>query len=352
VFRRVAFLSLLALAPAAGAAAVPWHGVLAQPAAWYGSPEAAAVAASVRLYQTPGGGWPKNTDMTSPPAPEFLADRQADHRAPTIDNGATTTQLVFLARVVTATGDAAARAAFERGFDYLLAAQYPNGGWPQYFPLRKGYYAHITYNDDAMANVLVVLRDAAAGRAPYGFVDADRRARAATAVEKGIACILRTQVKQHGKLTAWCAQHDETTLAPAWARKFEPPSLSGDESVGLVNFLLGIEQPSAEVIAAVEGAVAWLNSVRISGLRIDNSPGTDGEKDRRVVADPTATQLWARFYELETNRPIFLGRDSVVHYDFNAIERERRVGYNYLGTWPAKLLEKDYPQWREKLHLP
>jgi PelA/Pel-15E family pectate lyase len=354
VFRRVAFLSLLALAPVAGAAAtgVPWGKVLAQPAAWYASPEAAAVAASVIQYQTPAGGWPKNTDMTAPPSAEFLAETKPDHRAATIDNGATTTQLAYLARFVAATGDAAAQAAFERGFDYLLAAQYANGGWPQYFPLREGYYTHITYNDDAMVNVLVVLREAAAGRAPYAFVDSDRRARATAAVERGVACILRTQVRQAGRLTAWCAQHDETTLAPAWARKFEPPSLSGNESDGLVEFLMGIEQPSTEVIAAVEGAVAWFEASKVTGLRLDDTPGADGKKDRHVVADPAAPALWARFYELETNRPVFMGRDSVARYDFNEIERERRTGYAYFGTWPAKLLEKDYPRWRAKHRLP
>ena len=58
--------------------------------------------------------------------------------------------------------------------------------------------------------------------------------------------------------------------------------------------------------------------------------------------------LWARFYELETNRPIFIGRDKVIRDDFNEIERERRTGYNYLSDWPATLLAKDYPRWRAK----
>ena len=51
--------------------------------------------------------------------------------------------------------------AFRRGLDYLLKAQYPNGGWPQFYPLRNGYWSHITYNDDAMAGVLELLRDVA-----------------------------------------------------------------------------------------------------------------------------------------------------------------------------------------------
>ncbi len=328
------------------AAAVPWKEINRQPAAWYATDEARALAASIVQYQTSEGGWPKNKDMTEPPSKEFLAETAYDHRAPTIDNDATTTQLELIARVLTARDDAALRQVFERGFDYLLAAQYENGGWPQYYPVISGYYTHITYNDNAMVNVLVLLRAAAAGEAPYGFVDAARREKAAAAVAKGLACILRTQVKQDGKLTVWCAQHDETTFAPAWARKFEPPSLSGDESVGIVRFLMAIKHPSPEIITAVEGAVAWFESVKISGLRVDNTPGADGKKDRHAVADLAAPVLWARFYELATNRPVFMGRDSVTRYDFNEIERERRTGYAYFGTWPAPLLAKEYPLWR------
>jgi len=348
---RIALLGLAALVIDA-AAGVRWNEVNRQPAAWYATDEARTVAASILQYQTTEGGWPKNTDMTAPPSAEFLAETKYDHRAPTIDNKATTTQLEYLARAITARDEAALRAAFLKGFDYLLAAQYPNGGWPQYFPLIKGYYTHITYNDDAMVNVLELLRDAAAGTEPYAFVDADRRARAAAAVEQGTACILRTQVKQGGRLTAWCAQHDETTLAPAWARKFEPPSLSGNETVGLVRFLMGVPKPSPEIVAAIEGAVAWLQAVPVTGLRLDETPGADGKKDRHAVADPAAPVLWARFYELETNRPVYMGRDSIARYDFNEIERERRTGYNYLGTWPATLLAKDYPKWRKEHQLP
>jgi PelA/Pel-15E family pectate lyase len=349
---RALLILLASLAAGGPAVALPWSKINRQPAAWYAMDEARAIAASIVQYQTAEGGWPKNTDMTAPPSAEFLADTKYDHRAPTIDNGATTTQLEFLARVITAGGDAMARAAFERGFDYLLAAQYADGGWPQYYPLIRGYYSHITYNDDAMVRVLPVLRDAAAGEEPYGFVDAARRQRADAAVAKGIACILRTQVKQDGRLTGWCAQHDEVTFAPAWARNFEPPSLSGNESVGLVRFLMSVEKPSPEIIAAVDGAVAWLESVKITGLRVDETRGTDGKTDRQAVADPTAPALWARFYDLETNRPIYMGRDKVRHSDFNEIERERRGGYGYLGTWPAQLLAKDYPRWRANNKLP
>jgi PelA/Pel-15E family pectate lyase len=309
------------------------------------------MADSVLQYQSSAGAWPKNTDLTmAPPSAAFLAD--ANDLANTIDNDATTLPMLFLALMVSATGEARYRSAFERGLDYLLAAQYPNGGWPQFFPLRQGYYSRITYNDNAMVNVLTVLRDAAAGQSPYAFVDKARRVRAETAVARGIDIILRTQVRQAGVLTAWCAQHDEQTLAPAWARNYEPPTLSGHESVGIVRFLMEIERPTPRIIAAVQAAANWLKGAAIRGLRLEEFTDADGRRDRRVVADPAAPLLWARFYELGTNRPVFTGRDKVIRYALSEIEHERRNGYAYYGTWPATLLAEEYPRWRAKHELP
>lgn len=336
--------------PSGPAMTIRWGAdVLRQKPEWYASAAAHAIADSVIQYQSPDGGWPKNTDLgVPPPSAESRAGGGADVTSSTIDNSGTTMPMQFLALVVHATGEARYRASFVRGVDYLLAAQYPNGGWPQFFPLRHGYYTRITFNDNAMVNVLTLLRDAAAGKAPYGFVDETRRRKAGAAVSRGIDIILKTQVKQDGKLTAWCAQHDEKTLAPAWGRAYEPPSLSGSESVGIVRFLMEIERPTAEIIAAIEGAAAWLRSVAIRGLRFESFTGADGQRDRRVVPDRSAGLLWARFYELGSNRPIFLGRDSVVRYALNEIERERRSGYAYYGQWAASLLDTDFPRWRER----
>jgi len=331
---------------------VSWSTVLKQDKDWYGTGAARDIAANIMLYQSTSGGWPKNTDMTVPPSAEYLAGTGREHHAPTIDNGATTTQLWLLARVVAATNDDTIKPAVLRGLDYLLAAQYSNGGWPQFYPLLKGYYTHITYNDNAMVNVLNLLRSVALGQEPFSFVDETRQAAAKAAIARGIECILCTQVKQDGRLTAWCAQHDEVTLAPAWARNFEPPSLSGAESVGIVKFLMGVPDPSPEIVAAIEGAVQWLEAVQIHGRQVDNTPGADGQRDRHSMPDASNRVLWARFYELGTNRPIFVGRDKVIHYDFNEIERERRTGYTYLADWPASLLARDYPRWRAKHKLP
>jgi PelA/Pel-15E family pectate lyase len=330
-------------------APVRWgSAVLRQDAAWYASAEARRLADTVLLYQSANGSWPKNTDMSAPPTGPF------EHEVTdTIDNQATTLEMEFLARVVQggAPNGAAYVAAFDKGFDYLLAAQYPNGGWPQFFPLRPGYYTHITYNDDAMVRVLNVLRDVETGAAPYGFVDADRKAKAAEAVTRGVEVILKTQIRQDGKLTVWCAQHDEVTFAPVWARKFEPPSLSGYESVGVTRFLMGIANPSPEVVAAIEGSVAWFRATVIPDIAVERFTNAEGQNDRRVIPAPGA-RLWARFYELGTNRPIFIGRDSVLQPAFADIERERRAGYNYYDGAGANLIDRDYPAWRRRVGLP
>lgn len=333
-----------------GAPLARWGGdYLRRPAEWYASAEARAVADTILYYQSAEGGWPKNTNLTTTPfAPAELGGGESN----SLDNGALRLPLRYLARMVKATGEAHYRKAVERSIDYLLASQYPNGGFPQFYPLRPGYYSRITYNDGALIDALTVLREVADSREPYEFVDEERRSRARAALARGIECILRTQIVQEGKLTVWCAQHDEVTLAPAWARNYEPPSLSGGESVGIVRFLMTIERPSPEIVAAVDGAVAWFGSVPIKGVRIDQIRGQGARMDRVLVPDPSAPPLWARFYELRTNRPLYLDRDSIFRYDFSHVGYERRSGYSYHTTAPASLIDEEYLAWRAKHALP
>ncbi len=324
--------------------AIPWNSrVVANAPDWYASAQARRLADSVIAHQSPEGGWPKNTSLSEPPTA-----RPDPRLANTIDNHGTTLPMAFLARMVTATGDAAYREAFDRGLAYLLEAQYPNGGWPQFYPLRGGYYDRITFNDDAMTRVLALMRDVAAGNEPYAFADAGQRRDAGAAVARGVEVILRTQIVQDGGPTGWCAQHDEQTLSPAWARRYEPPSLSGSETVGVVRFLMSLDSPSPSVVAAVDGAVAWLEDVAMRDVELERFTDADGRPDERLIDAPGAAPLWARFYELETNRPIFTDRESVVHYDLSGIERERRVGYRYIGDWPRGLIGREYPAWKAR----
>jgi PelA/Pel-15E family pectate lyase len=331
----------------------------AMPDPWYGSAEARSIAETVLKYQTDNGGWAKNTGYQD--ESRIRQDEweriTATGIGATFDNDSTLTEMKFLAKVYGHVKDERYRAAFMRGFEYVLAAQYSNGGWPQYSPARlrkSAYSAHITFNDDVMVNVMTFLDDVIKEAPLYASIGLgeEMKRRAQEAFDKGLACILKTQIVVDGKLTVWCAQHDFETLEPAWARSYEPPSFSGGESVGVVRFLMGIDQPSPEIIAAVEGAVEWLQAVAIRGWRIDRIRGEDGRTERRLVADPEAPLLWARFYELGTNRPLYLDRDSKFLYDYNEVGHERRSGYDYHGTWAAGLLEQGYPAWRARHKLP
>lgn len=327
--------------------------LFAAPQTDHASVEALRIADNMILYQRSSGGWPKNVDMSKPlgAADRAVIVRQKNETDSTIDNGATYTQLSFLARVYTAQQQERHRESFLKGLDYLLQAQYANGGWPQFYPNPTGYHRRITFNDNAMIGVMKLLRDIAAAKPAFTFVDEARRDRASKAVEKGIDCILKTQLSVKGHRTVWCAQYDEVTFAPAPARAFEVVSASGGESVEIVRFLMSIKDPSEEIIQSIESAVAWFEKSELKGIKWIKQPDVSqpGGFDRVVVKDPDGGSLWARFYELDSNRPIFAGRDGVVKYNLAEIEHERRTNYNWYVEEPAKLLKRDYPAWRKKV---
>ena len=332
-----------ALLGAAQAATGPTH-YLKMPADWYAGGEARQVAANILSWQSELGGWPKNEDTTAKP---YTGAR--DQLKPTFDNGATTDELRFLARCFAATKDARYQTAVERGCDYILKAQYPTGGWPQFYPPSTKYHRHITFNDDAMVRLMNFLRELFTTDL-FAFVGEARKKAARAAFDRGVACILKCQIKVDGKLTVWCAQHDELTLQPRPARAYELVSLSGAESVGIVRLLMSLDKPSGEIVRAVEAAVAWFEGAKIKGVKVVEVEDKQSPKgtDKRVVNDAAASPIWARFYDIGTNRPIFCDRDGVPKPQLADIGYERRNGYAWYGNWPAALLEKDYPAWKKK----
>jgi PelA/Pel-15E family pectate lyase len=317
-----------------------------------GSSEQIRIAENVLTYQRSNGGWPKNYDrdreLGDADRRRLLAEKERGDT--TFDNGATHSEVRLLARAYNAAQDERFKTAFLRGVEFMLQAQYDNGGWPQTYPNPRGYSKHITFNDGAMIGVMTTLRDIAQGTPPYAFVHNDLRSRAEAAVEKGIRCILDCQIVVDGKRTGWCAQHDEKTLVPRKARSYELPSLSGAESVGIVRFLMSIDRPGPEVVEAVQGAVAWFDAAKLEGIRQITQEDKSKPKgvDRIVIQDPSAPPMWARFYEIGTNRPIFCSRDGVPKRTLAEISYERRTGYSWLGHYGADLLAKDYPAWQKK----
>ncbi|MHC4509428.1 MAG: pectate lyase [Planctomycetota bacterium] len=331
---------------------IAWRQCLRQRAEFYAGDEAVRIADNVLLYQRDTGGWPKNIDMASVLSQRDKAKlRMAKNSKDSmLDNGATHTQMRYLARVYQATGLERFRDAFDKGLDYLLDAQYENGGWPQRYPDPAGYARHITFNDGAMIGAMRVLRDITDKRPPFVFVDERARQKAEAAVQKGIDCILKCQIVVAGSKTAWCAQHNEKTFAPSKARSYELPSISGAESVGIVRFLMSTERPSPRIVEAVQCAVVWFGEARLEGIRQVRRQDKSKPRgwDNVIVKDASAPAMWARFYDIGTNKPIFCSRDGIPKATLAEISYERRTGYSWLGYYAADLLAKDYPAWQKK----
>jgi len=114
-------------------------------------------------------------------------------------------------------------------------------------------------------------------------------------------------------------------------------ALASSESVKVTRFLMSLPEPSPEVRAAIEGAVAWFRAVAISGVRYG--------KGELLKGAPQDT-LWARYYEIPSMRPVFGDRDKSIHYRLEEISEERRLGYSWYGTYARALLEEEYPAWK------
>ncbi|MDE3251764.1 MAG: pectate lyase [Bacteroidota bacterium] len=317
------------------------------------------LAENMLVYQRAVGGWPKAVNEIKVNYATMLSETEkkdirndSDHIDATIDNNATSREIRYLVKAYKKTGNPFYLAAAEKGIRYCLKAQYPSGGWPQYYPDSSLYRSQITYNDDAMVNVLNILQDIVERKNDFEVVDTSFILKSAEAVQRAIGCILRTQIRVNGELTAWCAQYNKKTFQPEMARKFELVSISGNESVGITRFLMRIKNPSDDIKKAVVAAINWFEKVKIRGFRYADvkAPELPKGMDRVLIPD-TAGTVWARFYEIGTNRPFFSGRNSVKIYDVSEIEYERRTGYAWYGTWPEKLLNQDYPAWAKK-YLP
>jgi len=338
---------------------------LSEPASWYGRQQTVRIANIIVSFQTPAGGWSKNLDLAAQPrAPgeSFAPDNNSRYLGKddfdalpaghwdyvgTFDNDATITELRFLAKVIAAGRPNQVkpfRASFRRGLDYIFAAQYPNGGWPQVWPLQGGYHDAITYNDDAMINILELLREVATGTNEFAFVPEKTRRLAGAGLQRGLACILTCQIIENGHPTVWCQQHDALTLQPVSARNYEMPSEVSRESAVIMMFLMAQPRPGPEIIASVNAAATWFEKTRISDMAYQVVPG----QGRRLVSAPGHGPIWARFYEIGTDRPIFGDRDKTIHDRLDEISAERRNGYAWFTDAPQKALDR-YVEWKASL---
>ena len=318
---------------------------------WFAGDEAKALADAILSYQTPSGGWSKHLGYSHGlrlPGMQWTSQNEPGrpaHYVATFDNGSTTTEMDFLANVWLATKREDCKAGFTKGLNFIFNAQYPNGGWPQVYPLEGGYHDDITFNDDAMTHVLELLQGVGINEPCYAFVDETQRKKAAEALAKGIGCVLKMQIVQNEKKTVWCGQHDALTLQPASARKMEPATLSGLESAHILKFLMTITNPSPEVVACIESGLKWLEDAKITGESKTNDAG-------KKFFEPSATGAevrWARFYNLTNSKPVFPGRDGIQYDTFAAMAAENKLGYDYYTSQPGSILKTAQKKWRKLL---
>jgi len=316
------------------------------------------IVANILLFQRENGGWPKDYDMTA-----VLSDTQRQAVEATkadsdtsYDNGNIHSQIQYLAKAYAQSGDMIWRQACERGFDFVLRSQYPNGGFPQRYPKHSSYHAHITFNDGVMIGILDMLQDVVESKPHFAWLDKARRDQAKDAVRLAINCILRCQIVVDGTPTGWCQQHDEQTFEARPARTFELASICPQETSAIIRFLMRQPESDATMLAATDAAVAWLKKVRLTGIRVDRISAPKKEFLRQtvsfdivVVPDKKAPPIWARHYEIGTNRPVFAGRDGIKKYALAEIERERRCGTLWYGYWPDYEVLSSYDAWRLRI---
>lgn len=200
--------------------------------------------------------------------------------------------------------------------DKLMKVQYPNGAWPQrftgppdmsLFPAKKASYQdswsrkwpgeiyrqHYTFNDNTIADCIDLMLEA-------GRIYKD--ARYTASAEKGGGFILLAQMPE--PQPAWAQQYD-IDMHPAWARVFEPPSVTGGESQGIIRMLLVLyrETGNRKYLDAIGPALKYLEASVLP------RPANPSEVWRRIRP---GTPVMARFYELKTNRPLFITKGTMI----------------------------------------
>ncbi|MCK4747603.1 MAG: hypothetical protein KAT15_11225, partial [Bacteroidales bacterium] len=194
------------------------------------------------------------------------------------------------------------RDALDYGLAKLLVSQYPNGAWPQRwnglphdpskYPVKaaslyddypreqpsESYYRYYTFNDNAHRDIVNTLVLA------WKFTGKEEYLKAAV---HGLDYLLLSQLPEPQPV--WAQQYD-ADMHPAWARSFEPPSVTTGESVGILEMLVDyyLELGDEKYIEAIPRAIAWFKRSKLES----------GE--------------WARMYELNTNRPIYGDRDKKI----------------------------------------
>ncbi len=313
-------------------------GIKKKPYSWYRTEPGLTMAQNILSWQDNGTGWPLMGTSHQPFEGDSTLAGPWGMKAAIVK--ASLNEMRFLTRGFIATQDSAYLTSLLGGLDYILDAQYETGGWPRAYPdmTKTDYYRYVSFNDDVVSDMLYFLQEIQTEK-DYRVIGEDNLERAKDAYNRGIDFILKSQIMVNGKRTAWPQQCDPDTYEPKSARAFEPASISGGESANVLLFLMDIKKPSPEVKGAIEAGVQWYRDSQINGLELIKT-----KEDVMVQPNNSAPPLWARYYEIETNTPIFAGRDGIIKYNLAEIEQERRRGYQWYNNNGTKVFER-YEEW-------
>jgi hypothetical protein len=282
-------------------------------------------------------------------------------RPTTLDDNITQAAARLLMRVDRALDfrDAPIHEAALFSLDSLIKAQYPNGAWPQRyssfpetsaFPVRRAsypeswsrkwpgasYYAHYTFNDNSVVDAIDVMLEAARIYTEPRYL---------ASAQKGGEFMLLAQMPE--PQPGWAQQYDQD-MHPAWARQFEPPSITGGESQSVMKALLLLyrETGNRKYLEPLPRALAY--------YRRSLLPAVGNPSEIRRRACPDKTPCLARFYELKTNRPLYItkgtrvtaldmGARNVDGYDLSYSDASVITHYGVLVSAPGLAeIEREY----------
>lgn len=297
---------------------------------------------AVLSYQTVLGGWSKRTDMRTPRLLGQLAGSEKDY-IPTFDNGATSSQIRWLAAYyphATPEERLQIQTALQLGVRYVLSAQFPNGGFPQSYPLRGGYHDAVTLNDHVLTELLRLMRDIA--EAPeFNWLESSLRQQAQDGFTRGIQWLVKAQVQVAGTRTVWAAQHHPLDATPVAARKFEQISLVSTESAAVLQLMLDHAANQPGVLTALCAGANWLEEHAVHDKKWQRT--ADGSS----LVDKAGAITWARFYSLPSQQPVFFDRDGNTYTRVEQLSLERQQGYGWYQTDAKGFLKA----WSKRLDL-
>ncbi len=248
--------------------------------------------------QSVSGGWDHRADLSHFKVTDPLNSKRI-HNNCTFDDNITQGALTFLIALDDQLDERWLDEAIKLALGHLLESQYPNGAWPQWYPLRGSYHDYYTFNDNAINDCIRVMLLAHGTYHREEYLESARRA-------GEFIIISQIPAPQAG----WAQQYT-ADLKPAWARAFEPPGVCTLVTSHNIRTLVDLYFYTGErkYLAPVPEALKWLESVKL----MEN--------------------LWARLYEYGTNRPIYGDRDSKIHYTYEEISQERKSGYGFRGEF-------------------